>query len=156
LVFQYLVHVIILNYFKKKKSKILPAWNKILLNSKYQFTMNKNGNSYSLNIGNLGAGKYSYATSTSFNGQQYTATGNLIVVAQHIEEVNTTADFGILDQLAKNYGGEFVYPPQIASLKEKIKRNASIKTILRSTVNTYPLIDWKWLFALLIALPRRI
>ena len=40
LVFQYLVHVIILNYFKKKKSKILPAWNKILLNSKYQFTMN--------------------------------------------------------------------------------------------------------------------
>ena len=132
-----------------------PDVNLVILdsaNTKYQFTMNKNGNSYSLNIGNLGAGKYSYATSTSFNGQQYTSTGNLIVVAQHIEEVNTTADFGLLNQLAKNYGGEFIYPSQIASLKEKIKRNASIKTILRSTVNTNPLIDWKWLFALLIAL----
>jgi hypothetical protein len=132
-----------------------PDVNLVILdsaNKKYQFTMNKNGNSYSLNIGNLGVGKYSYATSTSFNGQSYTATGNLIVVAQNIEEVNTTADFGLLNQLAKNYGGEFIYPSQIASLKEKIKRNASIKTILRSTVNINPLIDWKWLFALVIAL----
>jgi hypothetical protein len=132
-----------------------PDVNLVILdsaNKKYQFTMNKNGNSYSLNIGNLGVGKYSYATSTSFNGQSYTATGNLIVVAQNIEEVNTTADFGLLNQLAQNYGGEFIYSSQIASLKEKIKRNASIKTILRSTVNINPLIDWKWLFALLIAL----
>jgi hypothetical protein len=132
-----------------------PDVNLVILdsaNKKYQFTMNKNGNSYSLNIGNLGVGKYSYATSTSFNGQSYTATGNLIVVAQNIEEVNTTADFGLLNQLAQNYGGEFIYPSQIASLKEKIQRNASIKTILRSTVNINPLIDWKWLFALLIVL----
>ena len=132
-----------------------PDVNLILLdssNKKYPYTLNKNGNSYSLNIGNLAAGKYAYSASTSFNGQNYSATGNLIVVAQNIEEVNTTADFGLLNQLATNYGGEFVYPPQIASLKEKIKNNASIKTILRSTVNTDPLIDWKWLFALLIAL----
>jgi hypothetical protein len=40
LIFKYLVHVIILNYFKKKGSKILPEWNKTLLNRKYQFTMN--------------------------------------------------------------------------------------------------------------------
>ena len=40
LIFKYLVHVIILNYFKKKRSKILTGWNKILLNSKYKFTMN--------------------------------------------------------------------------------------------------------------------
>jgi hypothetical protein len=40
LIFKYLVHVIFLNYFKKKKSKILPKWNKIFLNSKYKFTMN--------------------------------------------------------------------------------------------------------------------
>ena len=40
LIFKYLVHVIILNYFKKKRSKNLPEWNKTLLNRKYQFTMN--------------------------------------------------------------------------------------------------------------------
>jgi Methyltransferase domain len=40
LIFKYLVHVIIFNYFKKKRSKILIKWKKILLNSKYQFTMN--------------------------------------------------------------------------------------------------------------------
>ena len=40
LIFKYLVHVIILNYFKKKRSKILTEWNKILSHSKYKFTMN--------------------------------------------------------------------------------------------------------------------
>lgn len=132
-----------------------PDVNLILLdsaNKKYPYTLNKNGNSYSLNIGNLAPGKYGYTSSTSFNGKNYTATGNLMVIAQNIEEVNTTADFGLLNQLAKNYGGEFVYPSQVASLKEKIKNNQNIKTILRSTVNNDPLIDWKWLFALLLAL----
>jgi hypothetical protein len=40
LIFKYLIQVIIFNYIKKKKSRILPKWNKILLNSKYKFTMN--------------------------------------------------------------------------------------------------------------------
>lgn len=132
-----------------------PDVNLVLIdsaNKKYNYSLNKNGNSYSLNIGNLAAGKYTYSTSTSFNGKAYTAGGNFMVIAQNIEEINTTADFGMLNQLAKNYGGEFMYPSQISDLKDKIKNNASIKTILRSTVSNDPLIDWKWLFAILIAL----
>jgi len=132
-----------------------PDVNLVLIdeaNKKYNYSLNKNGNSYSLNIGNLVAGKYSYSSSTSFNGKNYSATANFMVVAQNIEEVNTTADFGLLNQLSKNYGGELVFADQIESLKDKIKNNNSIKTILRSTVNNDPLIDWKWLFAFLLAL----
>jgi hypothetical protein len=40
LIFKYLLHVLIFNYYKKKKSKILPEWNKTLLDPKYKFTMN--------------------------------------------------------------------------------------------------------------------
>jgi hypothetical protein len=36
LIFKYLVHVIIINYFKKKRSKILTEWNKILFALKIQ------------------------------------------------------------------------------------------------------------------------
>jgi hypothetical protein len=121
-------------------------------NKKSTFSMNKDGNSYSLNAGNLAAGKYSYTSSTSFNGKTYSANGTFTIVAQNIEEVNTTADFGLLNQLAKNYGGEFVFPNQVMSLRDKIRNNPHIKTVLHSTVNNDPLINWKWLFALLILL----
>lgn len=117
---------------------------------KYTYTLNKNGNSYSLNIGNLGPGKYSYTASSVFNGKSYSAGGNFLVAAQNIEEVNTTADFGLLNQLAKNYGGEFLFPQQMNSLPEKIRKNAAVRTLIRSSVSNDPLIDWKWLFFLLL------
>jgi hypothetical protein len=119
---------------------------------KYTYTLNKNGNSYSLNVGNLAEGSYSYSASTAFNGKSYSASGNFVVVAQQIEEVNTTADFGLLNQLATNYGGELIYPNGINSIAEKLRKHPDVKSILRSSIHTDPLIDWKWLFALLILL----
>jgi hypothetical protein len=116
------------------------------------FTMNKSGNSYSLNMGNFSAGKYNYACNTAFNGKAYSSGGSFTVVYQNIEDVNTTADFGTLNQLAKNYNGEFVFADQISSLKEKIRSNEKIKNIIRTESHTEPLINWKWLFALLIIL----
>lgn len=121
-------------------------------NKRTSFNMNKTGNAYSLNLGNLSAGKYSYSCNTAFNGKSFSSGGSFTVVYQNIEEVNTTADFGMLNQLAKNYNGEFVFPGNIASLKEKIKNNNHIKNIIRTESHTEPLINWKWLFALLIIL----
>ncbi|MCC7030966.1 MAG: hypothetical protein IT257_11730 [Chitinophagaceae bacterium] len=116
------------------------------------FNMNKSGNSYSLNMGSFSAGKYNYACTTAFNGKSYSSGGSFTVVYQNIEDVNTTADFGTLNQLAKNYQGEFVFADQLASLKEKIKSNEHIKSVIRTESQTEPLINWKWLFALLLIL----
>lgn len=118
----------------------------------WKHTLNKNGNSYSLNIGNLAAGKYNYTTSTSFNGKAHTASGNFTVIAQNIEQVNTTADFGMLNQLAKDHNGEFVVAQQLENLYDKIKKNQDIKPIIKSDTFSEPLINWKWLFAALIGL----
>lgn len=118
-------------------------------NQKKTYTLNKEGNSYTLTIGNLASGKYSYAATTSNNGKAYSESGNFTVVAQNIEEVNTTADFGLLNQLAKNYDGEFVHAKDVSSLLDKLKANKNIKTLIRSDINTEALIHWKWLFALL-------
>lgn len=119
---------------------------------KKNYLLNKEGNSYTLNLGQMSAGKYSYTSQTVFNGKQYSASGNFTVVAQNIEDVNTTADFGMLNQLAKNYSGEFVYAKDILSLTNKIKKNEQIKTLIRSEVNTEPLIHWKWLFVFMMIL----
>jgi hypothetical protein len=119
---------------------------------KKTYSMNKESNSYALLIGNLPASHYSYVAQTNFNGKAYSATGNFHVVAQNIEEMNTTADFGMLNQFAKNYQGEMVFATNLNTLQEKIEKNPNIKTFIRTTVNTEPLIHWKWLFALLAGL----
>ncbi len=116
------------------------------------YTMNKEGNSYSINIGSLGKGRYSYKAYTQFNGKTYSEYGKIRVVAQNIEDMNTTADFGMLKQLAENNSGEFVFSNQISSLYDKIKKDKNVKTILRSELTTFPLIDKKWLFFLLFVL----
>lgn len=117
---------------------------------KSAYTMNKSGNSYSLNLGNFAAGKYTYSCSVAFNGKSYAGSGSFTVVYQNIEEVNTTADFGTLNQLAKNYSGEFVFASALSTLQEKIKANQQIKNVIRSESHTEPLINWKWLFFILL------
>ncbi|MBL7765108.1 MAG: hypothetical protein JNJ58_03370 [Chitinophagaceae bacterium] len=119
---------------------------------KSNYNFNRSNNSYSLNIGSLSEGKYSYTASTVFNGRSHSASGNFRVISLNIEEVNTTADFGMLNQLAKMYGGEFVFANQINTLKEKIKNNPNVKSVIRSDETTRPLIDIKWIFAFLIML----
>jgi hypothetical protein len=116
------------------------------------YTMNKEGNSYAINVGSLSKGSYSYKAYTQFNGKTYSEYGKLKVVEQNIEDVNTTADFAMLKQLADNHNGEFVSSNNIASLYDKIKKNKNIKTILRSELTTFPLIDKKWLFFILFLL----
>lgn len=115
-------------------------------------TMNKEGNSYSINIGSMAKGRYDYKAYTQFNGKTYSEYGKLQVVAQNIEDINTTADFGMLKQLAENHNGEFVFSNNIASLYDKIKNDKNVKTILRSELTTFPLIDKKWLFFILFVL----
>ncbi len=117
-----------------------------------KYSMNKDGNSYALNIGTLAKGQYEYKAYTNFNGKTYSDYGKLNVVAQNIEDLNTTADFGMLNELAKNHNGEFVFANNISSLYDKIKKDEKVKTILRSELTTFPLIDKKWLFFLLFVL----
>lgn len=115
---------------------------------KQQLNLNKNSNSYSLNLGNLAAGKYQYTASTNWNGKSFSSGGQFTVYEQNIELLNTTADFGMLNQLARNQGGSFLFGTQLSELTTLIRKNADIKPILKSEVTTDPLINWKWLFAL--------
>ncbi|MBP6456676.1 MAG: hypothetical protein KA275_08105, partial [Chitinophagaceae bacterium] len=117
-------------------------------NKKTTSAMNKTNNSYSLNEGPLAAGNYTYSASCVLNRKQYSASGSFKVIAQNIEEMNTTADFGMLNQLAKNHNGEFLYSNQWNELIEKIKKNPNIKTKLITDLKTASLIDYKWYFAL--------
>jgi hypothetical protein len=69
-----------------------------------------------------------------------------------VETSNTTADFNVLAQLANNYQGKFLYPSQTSELAALLKKDEHLKNLVRSELNSDPLINWRWIFGLLLAL----
>ncbi|MFZ4754376.1 MAG: hypothetical protein ACOYLG_13620 [Chitinophagaceae bacterium] len=121
-------------------------------NQKQNIEMNKAGNSYNYNFGNLSAGNYNYTATTQWNGKTYSSTGSFKVYAQNLEDLNTTADFGTLNQMAQTHGGSFVFAEALNTLKDKIRKDPEMKNLIRTEVQTDPLINWKWLFGLFMVL----
>jgi len=118
----------------------------------YTFTFNKLGKAYSLNAGILPVGNYTFKATTNFNGQNLTYEGKFSVRPIELELFETTANHSVLRQLSAKYGGETVFPAQLASIAEKIKTNQTVKPVIYQTTKTNPLINLKWIFALLALL----
>lgn len=118
----------------------------------FTYTFNKLGKAYSLNAGILPVGNYTYKANTIFNGQNLSFEGKFSVQPIQLELFETTANHAVLRQLSARYGGETVLPAQLTSLADKIKNNQTVKAVIYTTTKTNPLINLKWIFALLALL----
>lgn len=90
--------------------------------------------------------------STDLNGVKQTAEGRFIIQPVQLEALSSTADHGLLRQLAKEYGGKVVRAAQMDELADDILGNDSIKPVLYSSTQTRPLIHLKWLCLILLTL----
>ncbi|MFZ1677502.1 MAG: hypothetical protein WAT91_09520, partial [Saprospiraceae bacterium] len=96
-------------------------------------------------------GNYTWTASTEVNGVKQTHDGTFVVQPIQLETLETTADHGLLRQLAAMHGGSLVYASQISQLGDMILRDEHIKPILYSSTQTRPLIHLKWLCIILLA-----
>ncbi|MGB3080477.1 MAG: hypothetical protein WBB31_15460 [Saprospiraceae bacterium] len=117
----------------------------------FDYTFNTSGQSYALEIGRFPEGSYSWTATTEVNGVKLTHDGKLVVQPIQLETLETTADHGLLRQLATMYGGSLVYADQISQLGDLILGDEHIKPILYSSTQTRPLIHLKWLCIILLA-----
>ncbi len=118
----------------------------------FTYTFNKLGKAYSLNAGILPIGSYTYKATTNFNGQALSYEGRFSVQPIQLELFETTANHAVLRALSAKFGGETVFPAQLASIAEKIKANQTVKPVIYQTTTTNPLINLKWIFAILALL----
>jgi hypothetical protein len=118
----------------------------------FTYTFNKLGKAYSLNAGILPVGSYTYKAATNFNGQALTYEGRFNVRPIQMELFETTANHAVLRALSTKFGGETVFPAQLTSILDKIKNNQTVKPVIYQTTSTSPLINLKWIFALLALL----
>ncbi len=118
----------------------------------FNYTFSKFGAAYRLDAGSLPEGNYSYNASTTLGSQKYTASGSFYVNALITEYQQTTANHQLLYTMAQQNGGKMFMPAQLASIADELDRNEQIKTISYEDRRYEELINFKWLFALIIVL----
>jgi len=118
----------------------------------YSFLFTRNGQSYQLDAGTLPVGEYGYSASTKLGTQNFTAKGQLTVKPLNLETRQSAADHHLLADLARQSGGQMLYPSQIDQLADLIRKNDNIKTVVYEDKHYNDLVDLKWIFAVILVL----
>ena len=116
-----------------------------------QFSYTHSKENPRFNISGLTEGVYRYAASTSLRSGQERVTGQFVIRNLDLELSNTTADFGMLRELAGRSGGTFIPPASLANFVDNLKSNRPSDR-LDSSEEMVELIHIKLLFFLLIVL----
>jgi hypothetical protein len=100
-------------------------------------------------ISGLPEGVYRYRASANLRNGPEQVSGQFVVKNTDLEAQNTTADFGLLRELARQSGGQFVQPTTVESLVQRMTSNRPPDR-LDSTEQMAELIQLKWLFFVLL------
>ena len=118
--------------------------------TRYEFQ--PSGQGYTLPLGTLAPGQYSYQAKTTFAGKQYKATGGFIVEALDLEQLNLVADHALLNTMAQTTGGAMVPYDQTDKLASLLGEREDLKTVIYSHTEYTPMISLPWVLILLILL----
>jgi len=118
----------------------------------YSFLFTRTGQSYQLDAGTLPIGEYTYAASAKNGAKQFNTSGQLTVRPLNLEARQSAANHGLLRTIAKQSGGQMLYPNQINSLADLIRKNENIKTVVYEDKHYSDIIDVKWVFILILGL----
>jgi len=115
------------------------------------FTYTHTAENPRFNISGLNEGVYRFQASAALRSGQEKVNGQFVIRNVDLEMNNTLADFGMLRELAKNTGGEFISPASLTEFVQKLKQNRPSDR-LDSSEEMVELIHMKWLFFLLVLL----
>lgn len=102
-------------------------------------------------ISRLPEGAYRFKASVTTNNKAEQSAGQFVVRDLQLEALNTTADHGLLRQLAKQTGGQFYAVNQTDELVRTLT-NRPHPARLTSTEEMNELINWRWLFFVILTL----
>lgn len=118
----------------------------------FNFTFSRLEKAYQLDIGLLPAGTYTYFAEASMSGRKYIAEGTFFVNALLAEYQQTTANHQLLYTISAQTGGKMYGPENLKDLFKELKNKESIKTLSFEDLKYEELINFKWLFVLILVL----
>jgi len=112
----------------------------------------RTSNAYKLELGKLPQGIYKWSAKTVLSKQTYTAKGTFLVKEIKLEWLNSTANHRLLRNMSENTNGKFFLPTQLNQLTKDITNRDDIVTTSYNEKSFDDLIDYKWLFFLIVML----
>lgn len=116
----------------------------------YRYEFAKNQKAYSLSLGRLKEGRYTWKAFTTFNGKRYEKKGSFVVENIALESLATRADHNLLRQMAEKTNGAFYTLKNAEQLVNDLDKRKDLVNVSYEESAFDDLIDWKILFALLV------
>ncbi|MGJ8593005.1 MAG: VWA domain-containing protein [Aquaticitalea sp.] len=103
--------------------------------------------SYEVDLSGLAAGDYSFTVSVA--NENISKSGELKILDYNVEQQFLNANVTKLQSLATNSNGTSYFIDDTKSLIDNLLKDDRFVTIQKSTKNVVPLIDWKFLLAII-------
>jgi hypothetical protein len=116
---------------------------------KFDYKFNKSENFYTLNVGFMPSGNYSFVANTSFGGAKFSVNGKFSVSALQLESSQIVANHELLNQLALAKGGFMTTINEIDKITDNLLEDSKLKSLLYDSISIENGINLKWIFALL-------
>lgn len=118
----------------------------------YNFTFSKSGTNYQMDAGLLPPGTYTYTAETSLGDRKYAFNGSFFVNTLVAEYQQTTANHQLLYTISAQTGGVMYSPEHLKDILNALQRKESVKTLSFEDLKYEELINFKWIFVLILAL----
>ncbi len=112
------------------------------------FPMLLRNNYYEVDLNSLPAGEYNYNVSVA--NEAVSSSGSFTILDFNVEQQFLNADVAKLRRIAQNTNGKAYFTTQSDSLIQSLLENTNYQNIERSEQKVVPLIDWKYLLALIV------
>ncbi len=116
------------------------------------YTFNRSATGYSLNLGILPPGSYSYNATTRFNGKSLTASGSFLVEDLQLEALNTVADHSLLRTMAATTGGSMVAAREVERIGGLLRERDDMKTLVFSETSYSDMLNLPLIFIIIVLL----
>jgi len=119
---------------------------------KFSYSFSKNSQFYSLNIGKLKSGDYSFLATSNLGTQKYVKNGKFVISAINIESSKLVANNKLMEQLALKNNGKNYNVNSMNLLTDEISKNNNIVSVSYTEKKLTELINLKLIFFTLILL----
>ena len=112
------------------------------------FPMLLRNNYYEVDLNSLPAGEYNYTVSVA--NEAVSSSGNFTILDFNVEQQFLNADVPKLRRVAQNTNGKAFFATQGDLLINALVDNTNFQNIEKSELKVVPLVDWKYLLALIV------
>ena len=118
----------------------------------YTFLFSRTNTAYQLDAGLLPAGNYTFNARTTLGNKKYEADGAFYINAMVAEYQQTIANHQLLNNLSQQTNGKMYMPQRLSAIADDLKANDQVKTLSFEDRKYEELINFKWVFAMLMLL----